>query len=96
MVDANRAEGAARSMGGKLQDAVGGLTGDSETQARGKANQAAGAAQNAFGSAMDTAEEWGGSLADAIKDRPLTTLLAAISVGFVLRMLTHTPRHRHK
>ena len=79
--------------GGKLQDAVGGLTGDTATQARGKANQAAGTAQNAFGSAVDTATEWSGSVADTAKDRPLTALLVALSVGYVLRMLTHTSRH---
>ncbi len=92
MVDENRIEGAARNMGGKLQDAVGGLTGDTETQARGKANQAAGTAQNAFGSVADTASEWTGMLAESAKDQPLTALLVAVSVGFMLRMLTHTSR----
>ncbi len=92
MVDENRIEGARKNMGGKLQDAVGGLVGGTGTQARGKANQVAGQAQNAFGSAMDTAEEWSGSLAETAKDRPLTALLVAVSVGFVLRMLTHTRR----
>lgn len=90
MVDENRIEGAARNMGGKLQDAVGGLTGDTGTQARGKANQAAGTAQNALGSATDMASEWSGAVADAAKDRPLTALLVALSVGYVLRMLTHS------
>jgi uncharacterized protein YjbJ (UPF0337 family) len=36
MVDENRTEGTLRNVGGKVQDAVGGLTGDSSTQARGK------------------------------------------------------------
>ncbi len=92
MVDANRIEGAARNMGGKLQDAVGGLAGDTDIQARGKSNQLAGTAQNAFGSAMDTAEDWGGSLAVMAKDRPVTALLVAVSFGFVVRILTHTRR----
>ena len=60
MVDENRIEGAAKNLGGKLQDTVGGITGDSETQVRGKANQIAGTAQNAFGSALDTASDWTG------------------------------------
>ncbi len=92
MVDENRIEGAAKNLGGKLQDTFGSMTGDSETQARGKANEAAGTAQNAFGSAMDTASEWSGSVGETVKDRPLTALLVAVSVGFVLRLLTHTRR----
>ena len=45
MVDSNRPEGTLRSMGGKVQDAVGGLTGDTSMQASGKVNEAAGSAQ---------------------------------------------------
>ncbi len=90
MVDENRFEGAARNIGGKMQDAVGGLTGDTSTQARGKANQVAGSAQNALGSAADTASEWTDSTAGFVRDRPLAALLAAVSIGYVLRMLTHT------
>jgi uncharacterized protein YjbJ (UPF0337 family) len=52
-MDDRRFEGAARDLGGKVQDTVGGLTGDSQTQARGKANQAAGQAENAYGKAAD-------------------------------------------
>ena len=92
MVDENRIDGAVRNMGGKLQDAVGGLTGDTATQARGKANQAAGTAQNALGSAADTATEWDGTVTDTVKQRPLTALLGAVSIGYVLRLLTHTRR----
>ena len=92
MVDENRIEGTAKNFGGKLQDAVSGLTGDATTQLKGKVNQAAGSAQDALGSAMDTAEEWSGSVADMAKDKPLTALLVALSLGFVIRMLTHTSR----
>lgn len=79
-------------MGGTVQDAVGGLTGDTATQVRGKANQAAGTAQNAVGSAADTVSEWSDTAVDTLKERPLTTLLIAVSVGYVLRMLTHSSR----
>ena len=92
MVDENRVKGTAKNVGGKIQDAVGGLTGDAGTQAKGKLNEAAGTAQDAFGSAMDTAGEWGGTVAEMAKGRPLTALLVAVSVGFVLRLLTHTSR----
>ncbi len=92
MLDENRIEGAGKSMGGKVQDAVGGLTGDTGLQARGKANQAAGSAQNALGSVMDAASEWSGSVAEITKDKPLTALLVAASVGYMLHMLTHRSR----
>ena len=36
MVDENRVEGTARNIGGKVQDAVGVVTGDAATQARGR------------------------------------------------------------
>ncbi len=91
-MDENRIKGAARDIGGKVQDTVGGLTGDTETQARGKANEALGTAQNTIGSAIDTAGDWSDSLAETAKERPLLALLAAVSVGYVLRLLTHTRR----
>jgi uncharacterized protein YjbJ (UPF0337 family) len=46
LADTNRPEGTLRNLGGKVEDAVGGLTGDSSTRLRGKANEAAGAAQH--------------------------------------------------
>ena len=82
MVDQNEFEGTARDIGGKIQDSVGGLTVDTETQARGKVNQAAGKAQKTFGAA---AEE----LRDNVSDSPLTALAIvaalAFGVGFLMR-----------
>ena len=77
MVDENRVEGFARDVGGKLQDAVGGLTGDTSTQAKGKANQAAGQAQNMFGQVTDEIQTF-------TSDQPVVALLAAMGVGVVL------------
>ncbi len=92
-MDENRLEGTAKNLGGKLQDAVGGLTGDTATQLRGKANQAAGTAQNAFGSAMDTVSTWTDRIAGTTKERPFTALLVAVSVGFALQLMIRTRRH---
>ena len=39
MVDENCIEGTARNIGGKIQDAVGAVTGDTATQARGQMNR---------------------------------------------------------
>ncbi len=46
-------EGTARNIGGKIEDAAGGLTGDSRTQAQGKIDQVAGQAQQAYGDAKE-------------------------------------------
>ncbi len=82
MVDENEFAGAARDLGGKVQDAIGGLTGDTETQAKGKVNQAAGKAQKTFGTAAD-------ELRDNVADSPLTALAVvaafAFAIGFLVR-----------
>ena len=76
-MDENRIENAVRDFGNKLQDAVGGLTGDTSTQARGKANQAAGQVQDTYGKAVD-------QLQDVTQDRPLTLLLSSLGVGLLV------------
>jgi uncharacterized protein YjbJ (UPF0337 family) len=76
-MDDRRFEGAARDLGGKVQDTVGGLTGDSQTQARGKANQAAGQAENAYGKAID-------GLKDFATSDPVAAMLSAVGVGIVI------------
>jgi uncharacterized protein YjbJ (UPF0337 family) len=80
VVDENEIEGAARDLGGKVQDAVGGLTGDAATQAEGKWNQAAGKAQKTFGAAAD-------EIRDNVVDKPLTALAVAAGLFFVLGFL---------
>lgn len=79
-MDENRIEGAARNVGGKLQDAVGGLTGDTSTQTRGKANQAAGQVQDTYGKVVD-------QLQAVTHDRPLTLLLSSLGVGLLVGYL---------
>lgn len=49
----NQMEGAARNVGGKVESAVGNLTGDTKTKADGKIDQVAGQAQRAYGDAKD-------------------------------------------
>ncbi len=81
-MDENQFEGAARDLGGKVQDAIGGVTGDDEMQAKGKVNQFTGQAQKTFGAA---AEE----LRDNVSNQPLTALAIvaglAFSLGFLAR-----------
>jgi uncharacterized protein YjbJ (UPF0337 family) len=80
MVDENRAEGAARNIGGKVQDAVGAVIGDTATQARGQMNRAAGSAQDAYGQAVDGVRSFA-------SDQPIVALLSAITLGMVLGFL---------
>ena len=80
MVDENRIEGTARNIGGKIQDAVGAVTGDKDTQARGQMNRAAGSAQDAYGQAMDEVRTFA-------SDQPIVALLSAMAVGVVIGFL---------
>ncbi|MBE7202774.1 MAG: CsbD family protein [Parafilimonas terrae] len=56
-IDGDRVSGAAREFGGKVQGAVGGLTGDRETEARGRANQVGGSVENLYGQAKDAVRD---------------------------------------
>ena len=80
MVDENRIEGAAEDTVGKLQDGMGGLLGDTATQAKGKAKQFAGQAQGYYGETLDTVR-------DLTSDQPLVAVAAAVGVGFILGAL---------
>ena len=53
MVDTNRITGAAKEIGGKMQGAVGDLTGSHHDALEGRAREAAGRAENLYGQAKD-------------------------------------------
>ena len=48
--------------------------------------------EDAFKTAMDAAGEWGDNIAEIAKDKQLAALMVALSLGFVVRVLTHTSR----
>ena len=73
----DRVEGTAREFGGRAQEAVGNLTGDSKTQAQGLYNQASGQAQQAAA-----------QFTDVVKSQPLVATLVALGIGYVLGRLT--------
>ncbi len=77
MVDSNRPEGTLRDLGGKVENAVGGLTGDASTQAKGRLNEAAGSAQDAYGLAMDEVRGF-------VAEQPMMAMLAALGAGLVM------------
>lgn len=76
MVDENRVTGAARETVGRVQEAVGGLTGSNEYRARGYANQAQGQAENALG-----------QVCQSVREQPLTSLAIAAGIGYILGRL---------
>ena len=90
-MDSNRIEGAATTLGGKVKDVLGGLLGDTRTQAEGKADQFAGRAQYAYGSAkdgvQDTVDELGSQLGGFVRERPVVALISALGIGYVLSRL---------
>ena len=73
----DRVEGTAREFGGRLQEGIGNLAGDTKTQAQGLYNQASGQAQQAAG-----------QFSDVVKAQPVVATLVALAVGYVLGRLT--------
>ncbi len=51
--DDDRIEGSAKNLGGKIKEGFGKLTGDSKTEAEGKADQVEGKVQNTWGGIKD-------------------------------------------
>ena len=87
--------GSAKNLGGKVQEGVGRVTGDTKAQVEGVINQAAGAAQDLYGQAKDGASDAVQAVrqgaVDAedyirhtIEKRPYTTAVVALCVGLVL------------
>jgi uncharacterized protein YjbJ (UPF0337 family) len=73
----DRVEGTAREFGGRVQEAVGNVTGDAKTQAQGLYNQASGQAQQAAA-----------QFSDVVKAQPIVAALVALGLGYVLGRLT--------
>jgi uncharacterized protein YjbJ (UPF0337 family) len=56
-MDKDRVEGSAKNIKGKIKEGVGKVTGDTKTEAEGKADQAEGKVQNTVGGIKDKARE---------------------------------------
>ena len=107
-MDENRFEGAARKVGGKVEGALGDMTGDTKLKTDGAVDKVAGSAQRAYGQAADTVrdaadkvgagdfgsqvldqiEEAGDMLAEQVDARPITSILIAAGVGFLIALAT--------
>jgi len=68
MVDTNRITGAAKELGGKVQGAVGDLTGSNRDSVEGRAREAQGAAENLYGQAKDTARDAADHVAETARE----------------------------
>ncbi|MGJ7564301.1 CsbD family protein [Variovorax sp. GB1R11] len=71
-----RTEGAMQNIAGKIQDAVGGATGNVGTQIEGKARQVAGRTQQGYGEVL-------AQLRSAARTSPVATLAAVAAVSFI-------------
>jgi uncharacterized protein YjbJ (UPF0337 family) len=100
-MDENRIAGTARNIGGKAEEGVGRLTGDTKTKIQGIADQAVGTAQDPYGRARDTAADAAvaardsgvsleGWLRKTIETQPYTSALVAIGIGWLLGRM-HRP-----
>ncbi len=102
-MEENQISGAARDVGGKAQEMAGKLTGDTKLKAEGAYDQAAGTAQKAYGHVKEAVRDYGGdygsqlldqiedagdALADQIDQRPITAILVAAGIGFLLALAT--------
>jgi uncharacterized protein YjbJ (UPF0337 family) len=94
----NRIEGAAKNMGGKVEEGFGRATGDVKSQLEGTVKQAAGAAQELYGQARETAgdaaaivRKQAGSFEQTIRDnletRPYTAVAIALAIGWFVGRL---------
>ena len=83
----DRVEGGLKKAAGKLQDAWGGLSGDGETQAKGKLNEAAGSVQAAFGKAQDQVGDIYENAESYIRDQPGVAAAVIFGVGLVIGLM---------
>jgi uncharacterized protein YjbJ (UPF0337 family) len=80
----SRVEGAFQDVAGKVEDAVGGLTGDTRAQVEGKGRQVAGEVQGVYGDAANRTSDLAAAISQRVRQQPLTALLIAGVVGCML------------
>lgn len=87
-MNTDRLEGTAENLAGKAQEGFGNMTGDGRHQAEGVARQVAGRAQEVYGEARDYAQHAGERVVRQVEQQPVTALLVAGAIGFVLGLMT--------
>jgi uncharacterized protein YjbJ (UPF0337 family) len=97
-MNGDRIEGTAKNIGGKLEEGFGRATGDIKSQVEGTMKQAAGAAQDLYGQARETAGDaavivrrQAGSFEQTIREnietRPYTAVAIALAIGWFVGRL---------
>ena len=101
----DRIAGTVRNFGGKVQEGVGKVTGDTKTEVKGMMNQAAGAVQDAYGKTVDAAMEGAQTVKEAaveghdavrkfVEDNPHTATAIALGIGLLIGYAAHRPPQR--
>ena len=67
-MDKDRIVGSAKDVAGKVEGAVGDMTGNAQTQAAGRVREAEGTVQNLYGQVKDTARDAGEAAVNYAKD----------------------------
>ena len=67
-MDKDRIAGSAKDVAGKVEGAVGDMTGNAQTQAAGRAREATGTVQNLYGQAKDAARDAGDAAVNYARD----------------------------
>ena len=93
-MDEHRVTGAARNLGGKVEENIGRATGDTKSQVQGAMDRAQGAAENLYGQAKDTASDAAEGLRKTahsvedvlritIENKPYTAVAIALGLGWL-------------
>jgi uncharacterized protein YjbJ (UPF0337 family) len=94
-MDQNRMAGTASNLSGQLEEGLGRVTGDIESQVEGRIKQVAGAAQNLYGQAREAAGDaakavqrraapFEEALRNTIENRPYTAVAIALAIGWLV------------
>jgi uncharacterized protein YjbJ (UPF0337 family) len=100
-MDEHRVTGAAKNMGGKVEEVFGRATGDTKSQIQGVMDQAQGTAEKFYGQSKDaasdaadgvrkTASSFEDMVRHTIENRPYTAVAIALGIGWLFGR-THRP-----
>jgi len=89
-MDENRVTGTAKNLGGKVEEGLGRVTGNAQTQFKGQAKQLEGAAEDLYGQAKDAAASFTDVVQRTVEQQPYTAVAIALAVGWLLGR-THRP-----
>jgi uncharacterized protein YjbJ (UPF0337 family) len=89
-MDQDRVTGTAKDLGGKVEEGLGKVAGNAQTQLKGQAKQVAGAAEDLYGQAKDAAASFTDVVQRTVEQQPYTAVAIALAVGWLLGR-THRP-----